>query len=107
MKVNKKALYALAAYYDAIGLTGPATIAERRALTDLVIPCLNDSFNEAELYRSFQHGEFFFKQHYMPGFPAEENGIYCHKFNDKNIAKLLRYIARTGKFPRARALKHV
>ncbi len=100
MKVNKKALYALAAYYDAVNLGEVASIPDRRYLADLVVPCIKDSFNEAELYRSFLHGEVFFRS-------INCDGVYVNMFNDKNIAKLLRYVARNGKFPRNCSLRYV
>lgn len=107
MKVNKKALYALAAYYEAIGITTAASKAERVDLIEMLIPCINDAFNEYTIRRSIVHGEVFFRANFLPSYDYPEEGVYQHKFNDANIAKLLRYIARNGKFPRNNSLRYV
>lgn len=101
MKVNKRALYALATYYEATNIKTVAKPAERKLLADMVVPCIEDGFNEKELYRSFQHGEIFFHPE------STGSGFFYHLFNDENIAKLLRYIAKKGKFPPAKRLKYV
>lgn len=104
MKVNKKALYALAQYYDAVGLTNVATKEERIILARHVEPCIQEPYNEAELQKAFLHAEVFFK--YTAG-DIYDRDVYTAKFNDANIAKLLRYIAREGKFPKHRSLRYV
>ncbi len=109
MIVNKKALYALAAYYDAINLESVATKAERVDLIEMFIPCIKSAFNERELELSILHGEKFFDSRTSTVCESaqEYEATYINRFNDRNIAKLLRYIARTGKFPAHKSLKYV
>lgn len=100
MKVNKKALFALAAYYDALRIDCIAGKAERVDLVEMFIPCIKEAFNEDEITRNFMHAEVFFRS-------VNVEDTYVDRFNDANIAKLLRYIASKGKFPRARSLRYV
>ncbi len=103
MIVNKKALYALANYYEACNLNMCATPKERKQLADLFIPCVQESFNEKEIYRNFGHMEIFFKFRIA----LDYTPAYTQHVDDMCIAKLLRYIAKHSKFPPLKRLHYV
>ncbi len=108
MKVNKKALYSLAQYYDNVNSPHLASKEERYKLAHFVVPCIHEPFVEKELFDNFSRMERFFN--YTVGdIYSSSNGdaTFRYKINDANIAKLLRYIARNGKFPRNHSLRYV
>lgn len=105
MKVNKKALYALAAYYSHCDSCFLCSKEERNQLAHFVEPCILEPFNEQELFNSFARAEIFFK--ITLGDIYDNERALSVKFNDANIAKLLRYIAKNGKFPKHRSLRYV
>jgi len=99
MIVNKKALYALAAYYEACGNNFNDT-SDRLLLFDMFVLCIDDSFNEKEVKRSFVHMEIFFKF-------KKHHDTYVHSICDQCVAKFLRYIAKHSKFPPIKRLHYV
>ncbi len=103
MIVNKKALYALANYYDSCE-QGYQNRKDRMLLYDMFVPCIDEAFDEKVVKGNLLHMEIYFKHHLFEGL---SNSVYEHHIDDKCVAKLLRYIAKHSKFPPLKRLHYV
>lgn len=100
MKVNKKALYALAAYYESCDNRMHPTESDLNLLMDMFITTIKDSFDMEVLRQTFHHLEKFFKV-------RSNASAYAEYICDREIAKFLRYVACYEKFPPFKRLHYV
>jgi len=100
MNLNKRALGALASFYDRRGMVYFGG-SDRKVLRDLFFSCIimQDEYNRSEISRIIQHADIFFRVN-------TTKDAYTQRLNDKSVAKLLRCIARNGKFPEPRSLRY-